>query len=184
MEETFRLMEEISPTAVVAMIGLRIFPGTGLARQAEDEGLLSPATDFLEPVFYLAPAVKDRVVEIARRRAAYHPNWILPGLSINVSLRLQSKLRRIGLKVPLGTYEDHAGTGKSQRRNPCLRRLSSFPARALSPWEWLRDWHPFRRPERFSGRPVGPWILISSNSVSRGRRILFLWTSTLKWRST
>lgn len=101
MEETFRLMEEISPTAVVAMVGLRIFPGTGLARRAEDEGLLSPAADFLEPVFYLAPAVKDRVVEIARRRAAYHPNWILPGLSINVSLRLQSKLRRIGVKGPL-----------------------------------------------------------------------------------
>jgi radical SAM superfamily enzyme YgiQ (UPF0313 family) len=101
MEETFRLMEEISPTAVVAMVGLRIFPGTGLARQAEAEGLLDPATDFLEPVFYLAPAVKDRVVETARRWAARHPNWILPGLSINVSLRLQSKLRRIGVKGPL-----------------------------------------------------------------------------------
>jgi radical SAM superfamily enzyme YgiQ (UPF0313 family) len=101
MEETFRLMEEISPTAVVAMVGLRIFPGTGLARQAEAEGLLPPATDFLEPVFYLAPAVKDGIVEIARRRAALHPNWIFPGLSINVSLRLQSKLRRIGVKGPL-----------------------------------------------------------------------------------
>jgi len=101
MEETFRLMEEISPTAVVAMVGLRIFPGTGLARQAEAEGLLDPATDFLDPVFYLAPAVKDRVVETARRWAARHPNWILPGLSINVSLRLQSKLRRIGVKGPL-----------------------------------------------------------------------------------
>ena len=101
MEETFRLMEEISPTAVIAMVGLRIFPGTGLARQAEAEGLLDPAADFLEPVFYLAPAVKDRVVETARRWAAHHPNWILPGLSINVSLRLQSKLRRIGVKGPL-----------------------------------------------------------------------------------
>jgi radical SAM superfamily enzyme YgiQ (UPF0313 family) len=101
LEETFRLMEEISPTAVIAMVGLRIFPGTGLARQAEAEGLLPPATDFLDPLFYLAPAVKDRVLEIARRRAALHPNWILPGLSINVSLRLQSKLRKIGVKGPL-----------------------------------------------------------------------------------
>jgi hypothetical protein len=47
------------------MVGLRIFPGSGLARRAEAEGLLDPATDFLEPVFYLAPEVKDRVVEIA-----------------------------------------------------------------------------------------------------------------------
>jgi radical SAM superfamily enzyme YgiQ (UPF0313 family) len=101
LEETFALMEEISPTAVIAMIGLRIFPGTGLAYQALSEGLISPGTDFLEPLFYLSPAVKDRVVEIARERAARHPNWILPGLSINVSLRLQSKLRKIGVKGPL-----------------------------------------------------------------------------------
>ncbi|MGE5252325.1 MAG: B12-binding domain-containing radical SAM protein [Planctomycetaceae bacterium] len=101
MEETFRLMEEISPTAVIAMVGLRIFPGTGLARQAEAEGLLPPETDFLDPLFYLSPAVKDRVLEISRRQAALHPSWILPGLSINVSLRLQSKLRKIGVKGPL-----------------------------------------------------------------------------------
>jgi radical SAM superfamily enzyme YgiQ (UPF0313 family) len=101
LEETFRLMEEISPTAVIAMVGLRVFPGTGLARQAEAEGLLSPAADLLDPVFYIAPGVRDRVVEIARRRSSLHPNWILPGLNINVSLRLQSKLRKIGLKGPL-----------------------------------------------------------------------------------
>jgi radical SAM superfamily enzyme YgiQ (UPF0313 family) len=101
LEETFRLMEEISPTAMIAMIGLRIFPGTGLARQAEAEGLLPTVTDFLDPVFYIAPQVRDCVVEIARRRAALHPNWILPGLSINVSLRLQSKLRKFGVKGPL-----------------------------------------------------------------------------------
>jgi len=101
LEETFRLVEEISPTAVIAMVGLRIFPGTGLAYQALAEGLISPGIDFLEPLFYLSPAVKGRVEEIARRRAALHPNWILPGLSINVSLRLQSKLRKIGVKGPL-----------------------------------------------------------------------------------
>jgi radical SAM superfamily enzyme YgiQ (UPF0313 family) len=101
LEETFRLMEEISPTAVIAMVGLRIFPGTGLASEAEAEGMLSPTTDFLDPLFYLSPMVKDRIVEIVRRRAALHPNWILPGMSINVSLRLQSKLRKIGVKGPL-----------------------------------------------------------------------------------
>ena len=101
LEETFRLMEEISPTAVIAMVGLRIFPGTGLADQAQKEGLLLPATDFLNPVFYISPEVRDHVVEIARRRSSLHPNWILPGLSINVSLRLQFKLRKIGVKGPL-----------------------------------------------------------------------------------
>ncbi|NWF54580.1 MAG: radical SAM protein [Syntrophaceae bacterium] len=101
LEETFRLMEEIAPTAVIAMVGLRIFPGTGLARQAEAEGLLSPDTDFLDPVFYIAPAVRDRLVDIVRHRSSLSPNWIFPGLSINVSLRLQSKLRKFGVKGPL-----------------------------------------------------------------------------------
>ncbi len=115
LEETFRLMEEISPTAVIAMVGLRVFPGTGLARQAVAEGLLSPATDFLDPVFYIAPGVRDRVVEIARRRSSLHPNWILPGLSINVSLRLQSKLRKIGVKGPLW---EHMKIMRGRRMSP------------------------------------------------------------------
>jgi len=115
LKETFRLMEEISPTAVIAMVGLRIFPGTGLARQAEAEGLLPPATDFLDPVFYIAPAVRDRVVEIARHQSSLHPNWILPGLSINVSLRLQSKLRKIGVKGPLW---EHMKIMRGRRMSP------------------------------------------------------------------
>jgi radical SAM superfamily enzyme YgiQ (UPF0313 family) len=118
LEETFRLMEEISPTAVIAMVGLRIFPGTGLASQAQAEGLISPGVDFLDPRFYLSPAVKDRAVEIARRRAALHPNWILPGLSINVSLRLQSKLRKIGVKGPLWEHMKVMRGGPAARGGP------------------------------------------------------------------
>jgi len=115
LEETFRLMEEISPTAVIAMVGLRIFPGTGLADQAQKEGLLPPRTDFLDPVFYISSEVRDRVVEIARRRSSFHPNWILPGLSINVSLRLQSKLRKIGVKGPLW---EHMKIMRGRRMSP------------------------------------------------------------------
>jgi len=101
LEETFRLMEELSPTAVIAMVGLRIFPGTGLAELAEQEGVISPCANFLAPLFYISPAVKHKILKIVRERAALHPNWILPGLSINVSLRLQSKLRKIGVRGPL-----------------------------------------------------------------------------------
>ena len=101
LEETFALMEEISPTAVIAMVGLRIFPGTGLADLARAEGVLSPLSDLLKPAFYISPAVSDRVVEIARQKAALHSHWILPGLNVNVSLHLQSKLRKFGIKGPL-----------------------------------------------------------------------------------
>ncbi|MDI6756120.1 MAG: radical SAM protein [Thermodesulfobacteriota bacterium] len=101
LKETFSLMEEISPTAVIAMLGLRIFPGTGLAHLAEKEGMISASHDFLQPTFYISPEVEDKVVELAREKAKDHPNWIFPGLGINVSSRLQTKLRKLGIKGPL-----------------------------------------------------------------------------------
>jgi radical SAM superfamily enzyme YgiQ (UPF0313 family) len=101
LQDTFELMERISPTAVIAMLGLRIFPGTGLARLAKKEEIISPSHDFLQPAFYISPGVKARLVDLARRAAALHPTWIFPGLHINISLGLQSKLRRIGVKGPL-----------------------------------------------------------------------------------
>jgi len=101
LQETIALMEQISPTAVIAMLGLRIFPGTGLARLAEEEGMIAPTHDFLQPTFYVAPHVRERIIEFAHKMAASHPNWIFPGLNINVSSRLQSKLREFGLKGPL-----------------------------------------------------------------------------------
>ncbi len=101
LQETFELMEEISPTAVIAMVGLRIFPGTGLACLAEAEGLIAPAHDFLEPTFYIAPAIKDKIVAFVQEKTKVHPDWIFPGLGVNVSPRLQTKLRKIGVKGPL-----------------------------------------------------------------------------------
>ncbi len=101
LEETFSLMDEISPTAVIAMVGLRVFPGTGLARLAMDEKMMAPDRDMLEPFFYVSPAVKDHILEIVPGHAKTHPNWIFPGLGINVSPPLQSKLRKFGIKGPL-----------------------------------------------------------------------------------
>lgn len=118
LRETFDLMEEISPTAVIAMLGLRIFPATGLARLAEEESIISPSHDFLPPTFYIAPKVKDRLVELARKEAAVHPNWIFPGLGINVSARLQSKLRRIGIKGPLWEHMKIMRPRQGARKEP------------------------------------------------------------------
>jgi radical SAM superfamily enzyme YgiQ (UPF0313 family) len=118
LEETFSLMEEISPTAVIVMVGLRIFPGTALAALAEAEGIISRSSDLLEPAFYIAPAIRDRILEIARRRAALHPNWIFPGLGIHVSLHLQAKLRKIGVRGPLWEHMKIIRERKGDRREP------------------------------------------------------------------
>jgi len=101
LRQTMDLMEDIAPTAVIAMVGLRIFPQTGLARLAAQEGLIPPAHDFLPPVFYVAPNLREKIIALAQEIAAVRPNWIFPGLGINISPHLQAKLRKIGVRGPL-----------------------------------------------------------------------------------
>jgi radical SAM superfamily enzyme YgiQ (UPF0313 family) len=118
MQETLDLMEKISPTAVIAMLGLRIFPGTGLARLAEAEEMISPSHDFLQPIFYIAPGVQAQLVEWVQKAATLHPTWIFPGLRINISPRLQSKLRRIGIKGPLWEHMKIKREGWAAKKEP------------------------------------------------------------------
>ena len=118
LRETFALMEEISPTAVIAMVGLRIFPGTGLARLAETEGMISPAHNFLQPTFYIAPAIRDRVVPLAQEIAKIHPHWIFPGMGVNVATGLQSKLRRMGVKGPLWEHMKIRRERRAPKKEP------------------------------------------------------------------
>jgi radical SAM superfamily enzyme YgiQ (UPF0313 family) len=118
LQDTFELMEKISPTAVIAMLGLRIFPGTGLAHLAEGEEMISPSHDFLQPTFYIAPGVKAQLVELAQKAATLHPTWIFPGLHINISPHLQSKLRRIGVKGPLWEHMKIVRQRRAAQKEP------------------------------------------------------------------
>lgn len=118
LQETFRLMEEISPTAVIAMVGLRIFPGTELAQVAKEEEVLSPGHDLLQPTFYVAPEVRDQIIDLVLEETVIHPNWIVPGLSIHYSEKLQSKLRRLGVKGPLWEYMKMMRRWGSVKRTP------------------------------------------------------------------
>jgi hypothetical protein len=111
-------MEELSPTAVIAMVGLRIFPGTELARVAMEEEILSPGQDLLQPTFYVAPAVKDQILNRVFEETAIHPNWIVPGLNVHYSEKLRSKLRRLGVKGPLWEYMKMMRRWGSVKRAP------------------------------------------------------------------
>lgn len=83
--ESFALMDEVEPTAVIAMTGIRIYPGTPLHAQAVAEGIISPADSLLEPAFYLAPTVRDSLGELVTSEAMKRRNWVAPGLEINMS---------------------------------------------------------------------------------------------------
>lgn len=132
LRETYDLMEELSPTAVIAMVGLRVFPGTGLARLAREEGLVPPDHDLLEPAFYIAPGMQERILESAREMAQIHAHWIFPGLGINVSPRVQSKLRRIGVKGPLWEHMKILRQRRAVRGAGAIHEFAPAPGRGGS----------------------------------------------------
>ncbi len=101
VRETLETVIGLAPTAAIGMVGIRIFPGTRLAEIACAEGLLENRTDFLTPQFYLAPALRDEILPFLMDFAKQHPNWIFPGLNIQMNTALQEKLRRFGIKGPL-----------------------------------------------------------------------------------
>ena len=99
--ESFSLMDELAPTAVIAMTGIRIFPGTALHRQALAEGAITPETDLLEPVFYLAPAIRETLCATVTRLALERKNWVVPGLEINISDAMLEMVRHFAVRGPL-----------------------------------------------------------------------------------
>jgi radical SAM superfamily enzyme YgiQ (UPF0313 family) len=104
LEETLARVEELQPTAVIAMTGIRIFPRTRLAEIAREEGLLPAGWNPLEPVFYLSSQVRDQMAGRLQEFAEAHPNWIFPGLGIDLLPGEAAKMHRLGLKGPLWPY--------------------------------------------------------------------------------
>lgn len=113
--ESFALMDELEPTAVIAMTGIRIFPGTPLHERAIAEGVIPAAASMLEPAFYLAPAVRDSLGELVTTEAMKRRNWVAPGLEINMSDALLEALRTFPVRGPL--WKQLKRLGKS-RVNP------------------------------------------------------------------
>jgi len=109
VNQTLEAILNMSPTAAICMIGIRIFPQTKLALMAQEEGMVEPDEDFLRPVFYLSPAVKNEILPFIKTFSKKHPTWIFPGLNININAKLQKKLRRFGIKGPLW---EHMQIGK------------------------------------------------------------------------
>ncbi len=77
--ETVRLMEEISPRAVVAMTGIRIYPGTELARVALQEGILDQGESLLAPRFYFSSMGSSTLLKSVYGAVEDRRNWFFPG---------------------------------------------------------------------------------------------------------
>jgi radical SAM superfamily enzyme YgiQ (UPF0313 family) len=77
--ETVRLMDEISPRAVFAMTGVRIYPGTEICRIAIEEGVIDAGQSLLEPQFYFSRMGARPLLRAAREILAGRKNWFFPG---------------------------------------------------------------------------------------------------------
>lgn len=102
LNETFTLFEKIRPTAVIALVGIRIYPNTLLFRRAIKDSLIEKDRNLLEPVFYLTPKIDTATIfQKVSEYAKSQPNWILPSFNIRYNTHTLTLLRKMGTKGPL-----------------------------------------------------------------------------------
>ena len=99
--ETIDLMEETQPTAVIAMTGIRVLPGTGMVDIALRDGQIDADDNLLYPKFYIAPSLGDELIDRIESYARTHANWIVPGKGIKTNIQVLRKLRERKIKGQL-----------------------------------------------------------------------------------
>jgi radical SAM superfamily enzyme YgiQ (UPF0313 family) len=101
VNETIGLMEELAPTAVIAMTGIRVLPGTGMVEIALRDGQIDADDNLLYPKFYVSPTLRNELVERIESYARAHANWIVPGTGIKTNIQVLQKLRERKIKGQL-----------------------------------------------------------------------------------
>jgi radical SAM superfamily enzyme YgiQ (UPF0313 family) len=111
--------------AVIAMLGVRLYRDTKMARYAIEQGLTTREQIGIAPVFFVAEAIREGLVEYFSEVSDRYRNWILPGLGKNLSERLFKRVRAQGVKGPLWELLDSAeyrgapeAPGAAQRLSP------------------------------------------------------------------
>jgi radical SAM superfamily enzyme YgiQ (UPF0313 family) len=104
LQESFDNSRHLKHPVIMAVVGMRIYPGTPLYRRAVREGQISKSTDLLTPTYYLAPNLTiDGVFEKLHIFSKQSSSW-LPG-EVNPSfVGIVDKLRKRGVSGPLWSY--------------------------------------------------------------------------------
>jgi radical SAM superfamily enzyme YgiQ (UPF0313 family) len=122
--ESFQLMDELDPTAVIAMLGIRIYPGTELEQKSLSEGGIGKSSNLIYPHFYISPALRGRLEDIIREKALMRRQWIVPGLEINITQNLMEQIRKFRIRGPLWEL---VGRMKRPRVSPLGNSKSQAP---------------------------------------------------------
>lgn len=104
LDITFRNAQRLVNPIVLAVVGMRIYPGTALFERAVKEGVLDKEADLLNPAYYVAPGLSsDTLFEKIREFAAIMPGWIV-GDTDPVYYDLVRRFRKRGVVGPLWSY--------------------------------------------------------------------------------
>ena len=76
VEESLAFADSLPLDMVKVTAGIRIYPGTALARSAVEDGILRPEEDLLVPRFYVVPALRDWLQEAVKRWVEERPHWV------------------------------------------------------------------------------------------------------------
>ncbi len=101
IEESFHLMDQLDPTAVIAMLGIRIYPRTEMERIALSQGVIRQDSNLIYPHFYISTALGGKLNKIVQEKALARKRWIVPGLEINITQNLMEQIRRFRIRGPL-----------------------------------------------------------------------------------
>jgi radical SAM superfamily enzyme YgiQ (UPF0313 family) len=102
LAETLAVFDDLKPRAVLAFLGMRIYPNTPLHGQAISEGVIAEGEDLLSPRFYVSPRIGAEALQAAiGSHARGRRNWVVPGLRIRSDPALLAALQRFGHRGPL-----------------------------------------------------------------------------------
>ena len=100
----WRNSQRLNGGAILAVVGMRIYPGTALFEQAVAEGQICRDADLLAPTYYLAPGLTtESVFGQIQEFARVSPNWIV-GDPSRVYQNMVERLRQRGVLGPLWSY--------------------------------------------------------------------------------
>jgi B12 binding domain len=77
VEQKLAFLRRLKPAMANIRLGVSILPGTAVAARALEEGVIGDDADLIRPTFYLAPEVRDWIVEYLKTAAAHNPRWNL-----------------------------------------------------------------------------------------------------------
>jgi hypothetical protein len=99
IQETVSLMDEMNPKAVIAMTGIRMYPGTRIVKLAREEGVLGEDEPLLEPRFYFSSMGPSTLLRSAYEVGEKRRNWFFPGKRLwgeAIGFKIMSFLHRRG----------------------------------------------------------------------------------------